>query len=130
MKYLLTLTTAILLAGCPEASSERTHASDECALNYAVTVIEQVGVLHPSLSDKQAEAEACNAAFDAVHLADEGAGDRWYSYHRAAWDNPSELMKKYCGDDLAVKADMLENDQILRFRCIADCSGHDPADCE
>ena len=129
MKYLLILTTAALLAGCPEAATERTHASDECALNYAVTVIGQVGTLNPGLSDKQAEAEACNAAFEAVHLADEGAGDRWYLYHRAAWDNPSELMTKYCGDDLSIKADMLENDQILRFRCIADCSGHDPEDC-
>jgi len=129
MRYILILITTALLTACPEASVERTHASDECALNYAVTVIEQVGLLNPGLSDKQAEAEACNAAFEAVHLADEGSGDRWYSYHRAAWDNPSELMKKHCGDDLSIKADMLENDQILRFRCIATCSGHDPNDC-
>jgi hypothetical protein len=32
MKYLLILTTAALLAGCPEATTERTHASDECVV--------------------------------------------------------------------------------------------------
>jgi len=133
MKYIILISAAMLLAGCPESPQDRPEVSEDCALNYAIAVIDEAESAS-GLDYKGAEEEACDAAFDAVHLEEDGASDRWHQYHRAAWANPNEGMLEHCGfdngeEDLEIKAEMLENDQILRFRCIAGCIGHDPDIC-
>tara|TARA_B100000676_G_scaffold210802_1_gene207002 strand:+ start:512 stop:874 length:363 start_codon:yes stop_codon:yes gene_type:complete len=119
MKNIFILGTASLLMGCPDNEQVRVEVSNDCAIEYAVAVVDAAG----------SEEAACEAAFDAVHLADEGSEDLWYEYHTEVWNNPPKNLVEDCTDDLAVRAEFLYNDQILRFRCIASCEGHDPEDC-
>ena len=127
MKNVLIFSISALLLGCPESLPERPEISDDCALEYAVSMIDAAAQLTGGASD--GEAEACEAAFDAVHLADEGADEQWYEYHTHVWNNLSEGMKEKCGEDLSVRTEFLYEEQILRFRCITECDGHDPDDC-
>ena len=119
MKNILIFSISALLLGCPEALPERPEISDDCALEYAVALIDAAGT----------EEAACDAAFDAAHKADEGSDEQWYEYHTEVWNNLSESMKDACTDDLEVQVEFLYSDQIIRFRCIAECDGHDPDAC-
>lgn len=119
MRNVLIFGISALLFGCPESPVDRPEISDDCALEYAVAVIDVAG----------SEDAACDAAFDAAHLADEGADEQWYEYHTDAWNNITDGMKEQCGEELDVRAEFLYNDQIVRFRCIAECDGHDPDAC-
>ena len=119
MKNIFVFGIASLLMGCPDGESVRVDVSDECAIEYAVSVVDVAGT----------EEAACDAAFNAVHLADEGSEEQWYEYHTEVWNSPTQSLIEDCTDDLAVRAEFLYDDQILRFRCIASCNGHNPEDC-
>ena len=127
MRNVLIFGISALLLGCPESPVDRPEISDDCALEYAVAVIDVAG----------SEDAACDAAFDAAHLADEGADEQWYEYHTQAWNNITDGMKEHCGEGLDVRAEFLYNEQIIRFRCIVGksspdpdvCSGYDPDAC-
>ena len=123
MRNILILSAAAILTGCPAEPPTPPEISDACALEYAVAIETVAPSLGATLED------ACDAAFDAVHLADEGSEDEWYKYHTAAWENPTDDLLKECTDDLMVRATLLMDEHILKFRCIASCDGHDPDIC-
>lgn len=108
--WLTLLVIPFVLIGCPGP----VEVSDDCALEYAVALIDVAG-----------EDAVCDAVFDAVS----GVSDQFDALHTEVWNDPSEDLLEDCSDDVDVRVELLGEEQLFRLRCILECDGHDPDAC-